>query len=187
MAGGSAMAGGGVSDAGRPYDATLLFGPLCDPALEQAFITACRMEPANPFSASRCISIRFPDGGTLARDEVTRLLNQGTVEACSLFGAERLRCLSAVFPACEAARDAGQSTLGVVSQQLDACTAALGQRFDQTCSDACDQASTTCLMACPRTGAQVCSDCAATCGRQFAACARPCLVLPDAGYPDAGR
>ncbi|MBL8919252.1 MAG: hypothetical protein JNJ54_10355 [Myxococcaceae bacterium] len=188
--GGAAMAGGGAGgalDAGRQYDPGSLFGPLCDPALERAFIDACRMEPANPFGASRCASIRFPDGGVLSREEVFRLVDQGTVEACSLFGAERMRCLAAVFPACAAARDAGQSTLQLVVQQLDACTAALGSRFAQGCYDACDQASSACLMACPRTDAQSCSDCAAGCGRTFATCARPCLVLPDAGYPDAGR
>lgn len=183
-AGGSA--GGAASDAGRPFDPTLTLGELCDPALADSLVTSCRVEAANPFSGSRCIGGRWPDGGTLSSAEQLTLIRQGEVEACSQLGAAVLRCVAPTFPACVMARADGGVADAVIQGAFDTCNQRLGRRFDTTCEAACQTAATTCRNACERTAAQACGACTFGCGRQYVQCVRPCLVLPDAGYPDAG-
>lgn len=80
-----------MADAGRGVDPTLLLGELCDPALADSLALSCRVEPVNPFTGTRCIGARWPDGGTLSSAEQLTLIRQGEVEACSLLGAAVLR------------------------------------------------------------------------------------------------
>lgn len=183
---GGASAGGSTADGGPPLDPSLLFGELCDPSLLQGLLTSCRVEPQNPFSATRCLGARWADGGMLTRQEQTEVINQGSVEACSIFGARRLRCVAPGYPACVAERADGGFGTNAITAAIAFCDDLLGTRFDATCQAGCDGAKTTCAMACDRTVAETCAPCHFGCGREYARCARACLVLPDAGYPDAG-
>jgi hypothetical protein len=178
-----AGADGGVNGTGSKF----LLGEECDPGLLMELTNSCRVELENPFQGPRCSGIRLPDGGSQQREEVLRFLEQGSVEACALFGAARLRCIAPKFPACVAARADGGRDLGVIEAAIDACDRQLGKRFDQPCYDSCSDSSPRCSRACDTTTIETCSACAMNCGKEFIACARRCLVLPDGGFPDAGR
>lgn len=84
------------------------------------------------------------------------------------------------------ARADGGLADAVILGAFDTCNQRLGRRYDVTCESNCSTAATTCRNACERTAAQACATCTFACGRQYVQCVRPCLVLPDAGYPDAG-
>lgn len=194
-AGGSSQDSGvdaGEADAGvdagvdAGTDSRFLIGERCDPALLTGLITSCRVEPLNPFQASRCLSIRLPDGGAQPPEEVRRILEQGSDEACSAFGAARLRCVAPQFPACVTARADGGLADRVIQSAIDACDRQLGTRFDQPCLDTCADANTRCTRGCDTSTLETCTACAHGCGREYIGCARRCLLLPDAGYTDAG-
>lgn len=187
--GGLVVMGGGSSgggDAGVPIELSLAFGELCNPALYDEILTTCRVSVFNPYSAARCISARSADGGTLTRAEQTALIGQGEPEACSLFGAARLRCTSSSLSDCAAARRDGGLSSEVFLRAQRSCDLVLGNRFDDACSSACTTAYDGCTSGCGRIVAEPCASCFMACGREYARCVRPCLVLPDAGYPDAG-
>ncbi|MBL9037294.1 MAG: hypothetical protein JNG84_02155, partial [Archangium sp.] len=137
----------------------------------------------------RCMSLQAADGGAVSSSERLRYQRLGEPEACSVLGAEKLRCLSTHFSACAAAfADGGALAAEAVALSgLASCTNLLGDRFDTTCSDFCFSTRDLCSRACPRTDIEACSACAFECGRAYIGCARGCLVLPDGGYPDAGR
>lgn len=182
-------AGGSIPDAGRGVDPSVILGELCDPLLERDFIVNCRLEPFNPFTAGRCLIGNWADGGTLTAADRTALVEQGTVEACSQFGARLLRCLTPTIAQCPAVRADGgiTATDQLVQAALDRCNAQLGVRFTPgACRQSCEATLSTCQGACDRRFVDTCAPCSWNCGRDYTSCIRPCLVLPDAGYPDAG-
>lgn len=185
--GGGATSGGSAAG-GSAVDLSVTLGELCDPTLAQNFLVNCRMEPLNAFSASRCLTGRWADGGMLTVADGRTLLEQGVAEACSQFGARRLRCIAPVIPLCPGVRADGGAIAGerLVQDAITACDAQLGSRFGIACLQACENALTTCQTACNRTVVDVCAPCSWTCGAEFTRCVRPCLLLPDAGFPDAG-
>lgn len=179
----------GGGDAGAEVDAgdtRHLIGERCDLGLEEALVTSCRVEPFNPFQSRACLAIRLEDGGVLPQAALAAYLELGRAESCAFFGAAQLRCVASSFPACVAARADGGTADRVLQAALDTCSSGLGRRFEDACIDSCTALATRCGHACDVSSLEVCADCSAGCGREFIGCARRCLLLPDAGYPDAG-
>lgn len=192
IGGGSAMAGGGTTGGGSATGGgasdggLVVFGELCDPTLLNGLITSCRVEPYNPYAGTRCLNARYADGGFLTMAETRTLIDQGSVEACALFGAALLRCVAPVFPTCEGVRADGGFPDNEVIARLDTCNALLGRRFDGLCSTNCYDTNEACQMSCDRMVAETCGSCMFECGSRHGQCMKSCLVQPDAGYPDGG-